>query len=64
MEANIKFMSPHTPKRNFFWPQRDDIYEVSNESILKVLSFLSSIFQSGRTCKLDAVDFEAICKLI
>ena len=64
MEAKIKFMSPHSPRRNFFWPQRNDIFWVSIESIFKVLSPLSSTSQSGWTYKLDAVDFEAICKLI
>ena len=64
MEAKIKFMSPHSPRRNFFWPHRNDIYWVSNESILKVLSPLSSTSQSGRTYKLDVVYFEAIYKLV
>ena len=64
MEAKIKFMSLHSPRKNFFWPQRNDICWVSNESILKVLSLLSFTSQSGRTYKLDAVDFEAICKLV
>ena len=62
MEAKI--MSPHDPRRNFFWPQRDDICWVSNDSILKVFTPLSSISQLGRTNKLDAVNFEAICKLV
>ena len=57
-------MSSHGPRKNFFWPQKDDICWVSNESILKVLSPLSSTPQSGRTYKLDAVDFEAICMLV
>ena len=38
MEAKIKFMSPRGPRRNFFWPQKDDICWVSNESILKGFS--------------------------
>ena len=63
MEAKIKFMSPHGPTRNFFWPQRDDICWVFNDNILKLLSPLSSTSQSGRTYKLDKADFEAICKL-
>ena len=46
MEAKIKFMSPHGPTRNFFWPQRDDICWVSNDNILKLLSPLSSTSQS------------------
>ena len=53
MEAKIKFMSPHDPTRNFFWPQRDDICCVSNDNILKLLSSLSSTSQSGQTYKLD-----------
>ena len=57
-------MSPHGPKRNFFWLQRDDICWVSNNKILKKLSPLSSISQSGKTYKLDINDYEAICKLV
>ena len=62
MKAKIKFMSPHGPRKNFFWPQRHDICWVLNESISKVLSPLSS--KSGWTHKLDTMDFEAICKLV
>ena len=38
IEAKIKFMTPHSPRINFFWPQRDDICWVSKESILKLLA--------------------------
>ena len=64
MEAKIKFMSPHSPKKNFSWPQRDDICWVLNESTFERPFSLSSTSQSGQTYKLDAVDFEAICKLV
>ena len=41
MEAKLKFMSPHGPKRNFFWPQKNDIFWISNDNILKLLSLQS-----------------------
>ena len=64
IRAKIKFMAPHGLRRNFFWPQRDGICWVLNESILKVLAPMSSTSQLGWTNKLDAVDFKAICKVV
>ena len=64
MDKKIRFISPHGPRKNFFWPQGDDICWVSHELILKVLPSLSSTSQLRRTYKLDAVDFEAIHTVI
>lgn len=60
-EARVKFMTPHGPRKSFFWPARDDVCWVPQSNILKIISSLSATSHSGRTYQITDSDFQAIC---
>ena len=62
LEAKVKFMTPHGPRKSFYWPARDDTCFVPFSSILRIVNTLAPTSQSGRTYQLTDSDFKAINK--
>ena len=46
-EIKVRFMSPHGPRKTFFWPVQDDICWVPQANIIRVLKPLATTSISG-----------------
>ena len=57
-------MTPHGPRKTFYWPAREDTCWVPFSNILKIVNSPAATSYSGRTYQLSDSDFKAICKLL
>ena len=59
IDLSIRFLHPHGPSKNFYWPSRDDTLDVPLNSILCLISPPAT----GRTYQISDDDYDKTVKV-
>ena len=60
-DLSIRFLHPHEPSKNFYWPLRDDTLDVPLSSILCLISPPANA--TGRTYQISDDDYDKTAKV-
>ena len=60
-DLSIRFLHPHGPSKNFYWPSRDDTFDVPLSIILCLIS--SPATATGRTNQISDDDYDKTVKV-
>lgn len=60
-DLSIRFLHPHGPSKNFYWPSRDDTLDVPLSSILCLISPPANA--TGRTYQISDDDYDKTVKV-
>ena len=62
MDVKVKFMHPHGPSKQFFWPPRDDVCWIPFDKVVKVIQLPSTT--SGRMYTLTDLVYQEIIDIV